>query len=89
MDVQVVSTRTDSTVATVTDVPGKRPVRIERLAERQPYLVKVFPMRHRPVAQFAFAGTDDSPADVQLYTPIHPERVRAVTFPAYESLRPN
>jgi len=88
IDVQVVSTRTDTTVASVTDVPGKRSLRIDGLTERQPYLVKVFPMRHRPVAHFAFAGTDAEPTTVQLYTPIHPDRVRSVTFPDYDALSP-
>ena len=45
-------------------------------------------MRHRPVAQFAFPGPEDNPALVQLYCPLHPERVRAATFPAYETRSP-
>ena len=89
MDVQVVSTRTDTTVASVSGVAGDQPVKVDGLVERQPYLVKVFPMRHRPVAQFAFAGTDAQPTAVQLYTPLHPERVRSVTFPRYGELHPD
>jgi hypothetical protein len=86
MDIQVVSTRTDSVVASVPNTAGKKSVKITGLVERQPYLVKVFPLRHRPVAQFIFAGTDDEPANVQLYSPLHPDRVRSATFPAYDDI---
>jgi hypothetical protein len=86
MDVAVVSARTDTTVATASNVAGQSAVRFERLPERQPYVIKVFPMRHRPVSQFAFAGPDDNPSVIQLYCPLHPERVRTATFPAYENV---
>ena len=88
MDVSVVSARTDATVAVASNVAGQAAVRFERLTEGQPYVIKVFPMRHRPVAQFAFPGPDDNPSVVHLYCPLHPERVRAATFPAYERLAP-
>ena len=61
-------------------------MRFERLTQGQPYIVKVFPMRHRPVSQFAFAGPEADPPVVQLFCPLHPERVRAVTFPEYENI---
>ncbi len=86
MDIQVVSTRTDSVVASVPDVRGTRSTKVRGLVEREPYLIKVFPMRHRPVAQFVFAGTDAAPASVQLYTPLHPERVRSTTFPSFSDV---
>jgi hypothetical protein len=86
LDIEVTSTRTDATVARVNDVPGTAPVKITGLAERDPYLVQVFPQRHRPVAQVTFAGPDDRPQQVELHSPIHPERVRSVTFPAYADL---
>ena len=89
MDIQVVSPQTDRTVAAVSDIAGQQPVRFDGLAERQPYLVRVFPSRHRPVAQFVIAGPDAEPAAVHLYTPLHPERVRAVTFPPYDTLQPD
>lgn len=88
MDVSVVSARTDSTVAVASNVAGHTPVRFERLAEGQPYIIKVFPMRHRPVAQFAFPGPEDNPALVHLYCPLHPERVRAARFPEYDKVAP-
>jgi hypothetical protein len=86
IDIQVVSTRTDTTVATASDVAGNRPVTFNGLIERQPYLVKVFPMRHRPVAQFVMAGTDAAPAVVQLHTPLDPDRVRVAKFPEYGAI---
>lgn len=86
IDIQVVSTRSDTTVAAVSDVPGSKAVKVTGLVERQPYLVKVFPTRHRPVAQFVFAGTDKRPSEVQLHAPLHPERVTAASFPAYAAL---
>jgi hypothetical protein len=88
MDVSIVSARTDTTVATASNVSGQAAVRFERLTQGQPYVIKVFPMRHRPVSQFAFPGPDDNPTVVQLYCPLHPERVRAATFPDYRDLAP-
>jgi hypothetical protein len=89
MDIQVVATRTDAIVASMSGVAGNKSVKVNGLVEREPYLVKVFPMRHRPVAQFAFAGTNAKPTAVQLYAPIHPERVRSATFPRYDKLHPD
>ena len=86
LDIEVSSTRTGQTVARVNDVAGASPVKIAGLAERDPYLVRVFPKRHRPVAQVTFAGPDEQPKQVELHSPIHPERVRSVTFPAYDDL---
>jgi hypothetical protein len=86
LDIEVRSTRTDATVARVDDVLGTAPVRITGLDERDTYLVQVFPKRHRPVAQVTFAGPDDRPKQVEMHSPIHPEHVRAVTFPAYPDL---
>lgn len=85
MDVHVVSARSDATVRRVLDIPGLSEVRLEGLNDFEPYIVKVFPTRHRPVGQFVIPqpGRDVS---VQLYAPIDPERVMQVKFPSYESL---
>ena len=88
MDVSVMSAQTDSTVAVASNVAGQAPIRFEKLAEGQPYIIKVFPMRHRPVAQFAFAGPEEDPRLVQLYCPLHPDRVRAAKFPEYDKVAP-
>lgn len=83
VDVFVESTQTGATVSSLRAVPGDAAIRVEQLTERQTYLVKVFPRRHRPVAQFATAGPDTDPSAVVLHCPLHPDRVRAATFPAY------
>lgn len=86
MDVHLVNVSTDATVKVVSDVPGNAKVKFDGLIERQPYVVKAFPRRHRPVAEIALAGSDDRPTEVQLYAPLHPEHVRSAKFPAYDSL---
>jgi hypothetical protein len=86
IDIEVASTQTDVTMATVRDVSGRSPVKITGLHELRPYVVRIFPERHRPVSQITFAGTDDRPKEVDIYAPLHPERVRSVTFPAYADL---
>jgi hypothetical protein len=88
MDVQLVSARTDAMVAVANGVAGQSTVRFNNLIEGQPYLVKVFPVRHRPVAQFAIPGPDADPPVAQLYTPLHPERVRTAQFPPYRDTHP-
>jgi hypothetical protein len=90
MDIRVLSARTDALVRLVSDVPGDAAVRVEGLVNHQPYLVNVFPRRHRPVAAFGIPmpGADVA---VQLHAPLDPERVRSASFPEYrdvdESLR--
>jgi hypothetical protein len=83
IDVKVTSVRTDALVRTVSRVRGDATIRIEGLIPGQPYIVKVFPTRHRPVGQFAIPQSDRETV-VQLYAPIDPERVVQATFPAYE-----
>ena len=85
MDVQLVSARTGALVQVARNVAGHAEVTFERLADFQPYIVKVFPVRHRPVAQFAIPKPG-APAVVQLYTPLDPARVDKVTFPAYGAI---
>jgi hypothetical protein len=83
IDLKVVRTRTDTTVRAVSRVPGKRPVRVTGLSAGEPYLVQVFPTRHRPVGQFVIPRpSGDTP--VKLYAPLDPQRVTAARFPAYD-----
>ncbi len=84
MDVKVVSVRTDATVRSVSGIPGDRDVHVEGLVPGQPYIVKVFPNRHRPVGQFAIPR-ESGDSVVQLYAPLDPERVQAVRFPEYDA----
>ena len=86
IDVIVVSSQSDVTAASIRNARAAVPIRFERLIEGQPYLVRVFPKRHRPVAQFVSAGPDAQPAFVQLHCPIDPEKVSTVNFPPYSAL---
>jgi hypothetical protein len=85
VDLKVVSVRTDAIARAVSGLRGDAEVRVEGLLPNQPYIVKVFPKRHRPVGQFAIPRPDRETV-VQLYAPIDPERVLAVTFPEYEEV---
>jgi hypothetical protein len=87
IDIHVVSARTDATVGTVRDASGRSPVRFDNLMEGHPYLIKVFPVRHRAVAQFVLLRPGESPM-VQLFAPLDPERVTA-TFPTYDAMSPD
>jgi hypothetical protein len=82
MDIHVVSARTDSTVARLLRVSGKRDIKVEGLMAGQPYIVKVFATRHRPVGLFAMPR-EGKDVVVEVYTPLDPERVSTATFPAY------
>jgi hypothetical protein len=86
MDVHLVNASTDATAKIASNVPGQATVRFDGLIERQAYLVKVFPVRHRPVAEFVIAGSDAQPTVVKLYAPLHPEHVRSARFPKYSAL---
>jgi hypothetical protein len=85
MDVQVASARSDRVVGVARNVPGQAEVKFENLHDHEPYIVRVFPMRHRPVAQFAIPKPGD-PVHVQLYAPLHPDRVTDTTFPPYADI---
>jgi hypothetical protein len=85
MDVRIVSARTDATVGQALDAPGNATVRFERLADGQPVIVRVFPKRHRAVQQFAIPQ-GETPVEVQLFCPLHPDHVKPVTFPDYDDL---
>jgi len=87
VDVHVVSVRTDSTVRRVLAAPGNIDIRFEGLNDGQPYLVKVFPTRHRPVAQFAMP-LSAAPVLVQFYTPLDPAHVSTARFPEYGRVAP-
>lgn len=89
VDVFVVSAQTDATVVSIRSSRGDAAIRFERLTDGQAYMVKVFPKRHRPVAQFITAGSDAAPPMVTLHCPLHPERVRAATFPEYAAVHPD
>ena len=82
MDIHVVSARTDSTAARLLRVSGKRDIKVKGLRAGQPYIVKVFATRHRPVGLFAMP-LEGKDVVVEVFTPLDPERVSVVKFPAY------
>jgi hypothetical protein len=86
VDIEVASGRTNATLRRATAVAGNVPVSFPGLPDGQPVIIRVFPTRHRPVAQIALPGPDGSPVTVQFHTPLHPDRVRAATFPPYAVL---
>jgi hypothetical protein len=50
------------------------------------YVIRVYPLRHRPVQQFvSLAGREKG--TVELFCPIHPDRAKPA-FPAYEAIHP-
>jgi len=83
VDLQVVSVRTNI-------LAGRKRTRATQqvtfeLAGGQPYIVKAFPSRHRPVGRIVLMPIEGS-ATAELYCPLDPERVRDVQFPAYADL---
>jgi hypothetical protein len=84
-DVMVSSPQSNQVVAVKKDVKGTQTVKVTGLTPLTPYLVRVFPVRHRPVGQFVRAPGSGSET-VQFFLPVDPERVTAVTFPAYAEL---
>lgn len=58
---------------------------IFNLAGGQPYIVKAFPSRHRPVGRMVLMPIEGS-VTAELYCPIDPEHVRDVQFPEYVDL---
>jgi hypothetical protein len=88
MEVQVLSARTNAVVQVASNAPGHAEVRFDGLHDHQPYIVRVFPVRHRPVAQFAIPRPGE-PVRVQLYTPLHPDQVTAPKFPIYVAVDPD
>ena len=51
----------------------------------QVYLVRTFPLKHRPVGQFV---TVRDTTEIEMFCPIHPDRVAEVDCPEYGALDP-
>ena len=87
MDVEVVEQRTQKRVARLDDVSARRGIRVAGLAPTEAYVVRIFPMRHRPVGRVVFtqgSGTKTVP----LPCPIHPDRVSRVDFDDFDDVHP-
>lgn len=81
MTVRVISTYSGAAVREVRSVPGSMPVRFDGLLPGQVYRIQVFPTRHRAVQVFG-----EPQAEVTVYAPLRPDKVRSYAFPAYEAL---
>ena len=84
-DVIVSSPPANRTVSVTKNLPTTSSLRVTGLTALEPYLVRAYPARHRPVSQFHRAPAGGS-ADVRLVCPVDPERVLSVTFPPWASL---
>jgi hypothetical protein len=83
VDLQVVAVRTNVVVARKR-ARGTQHITFE-VGGGQPYIVKAFPTRHRPVGHILLMPFDGS-ATAELFCPIDPERVNEVQFPKYAEL---
>jgi hypothetical protein len=87
VDVIVTAMRTDNEVARRKTHDARKTLRVSGLSPNEPYLVRAFPVRHRPVGQFVVAPAGDKAAEVELYCPVDPQRVTP-RFPDYADLDP-
>lgn len=85
-EVQVLALRTNRLVASKRLPKGSSRVTFD-VGAGQPYSVRAFPSRHRPVGHIVLMPFD-GPATAELFCPINPERVSDVVFPDYERLPP-
>ena len=88
VDVDVTKLRTNEQFVRVRNHDGRRKLAIRGLDPGETYVVRVFPMRYRPVGQFAVTSRGSKPTDVDVYCPVHPQRVESVEFPEYRKLSP-
>jgi hypothetical protein len=84
-DVIVSSPQSNVTVSVTKNIKASATLRLVGLKATEPYLVRVYPVRHRPVGQFHRAPASGSTL-ITLACPIDPERVVSVTFPKYSAL---
>ncbi len=86
VDVDVTLVRTNEQKARIKDHDAAKKLVVRGLGAGETYLVRVFPMRHRPVGQFVMALAGANPAEVAMFCPVHPQRVADVKFPKYDAL---
>ena len=86
IDVDVTRMRTNEQVVRIRDHDGRKKLTVKELTAGETYIVRSFPMRHRPVSRFAMAPSGNKPLDVELSSPLHPQRVAEVQFPDYSKL---
>ena len=79
MDAEVISQRTQGRIAHLQDVAASRGVRVTGLDPGEAYVIRVFPVRHRPVGRVTFAPPSGEKR-VEMVCPIHPDRVTRVDY---------
>jgi hypothetical protein len=84
-DVIVSAPRTGAIVRRKKDHAARRTLRLAGLDPGEPYLLRAFPVRHRPVQRFVRAPAEGS-LPVDMVCPVDPRRVTAVEFPDYDDL---
>ena len=87
-DVRVTAHATNALVREVRNHPGTRALRFDDLTGGQAYLVQAFPVRHRPVGHFVVVP-EGKPASIELFCPLHPDRVTRIEMPGYAQLPPD
>jgi hypothetical protein len=84
-DVTVTAHQTGVAVASKKAVKGSTAIKVSGLRSLAVYVVRAFPLRHRPVGQFVLMPPSGTKT-VELVCPVDPLRVRSVEFPPYASL---
>lgn len=84
-DVVVSFPKSGAIVRQKNDHAATKTLRMTGMSPGDPYLVRAFPMRHRPVQQFVMAPPEGSRA-VEMFCPVDPKRVIDVAFPEFGSL---
>lgn len=87
MDVEVMAQRTRKRVTRLDDISARRGVRVAALDPNEAYVVRVFPMRHRPVGRVLFTPASGVKT-VPLPCPIHPDRVSRIEFADFDDVDP-
>lgn len=85
VDVDVTDMSTMASVSRRQGVSGATAVKVSGLTPGRLYRVQVFPLRHRPVGVFERA-TNVRDLEVDVFCPVHPDRVTEVVFPKYANL---
>lgn len=88
VDIEVTHQRTNEQRARARNHQGTKKLLVKELNAGDTYVVRAFPMRHRPVGMFAMAPSGAKPVDVDLCCPVHPQRVDREVFPEYDALDP-
>jgi len=86
VDVDIVEKSTERTVKRARAVPAGSEIAADDLRQGEVYELRVFPLRHRPLAIFQRCGAGETVVD--LACPVIPERVDSVDFPDYAELDP-